>query len=288
MKKKLKILAFCLAVVAFAAFFAGCGFLDDLKASQAVFSEDRKTITYQGQLYKKLPENSNIFVTGSYYSHINDVFLTEHDIPVLLSSFFSENCSYNKERDLFSLYEGYSEFYDVEYSAFVTYCNEKDYDRYLEAINNGVLDHIGVSYSVVDEDYNYSYPLVPLSDDLSAEIMAHIEDSSKMSTDLYQNLMEDYYVESLQDCLYKCDKEGLLAETLYNSDIYRNTETEKLYLVNTYNETAVELSASAYSQMKDEFFYGVYPEWDTYEDTDSFDEIGIIGSADGEDVVFVN
>lgn len=274
MKKKLKISAFCLAIIAFAAFFAGCGFLDDLRASQAVFSEDRKTITYQGQLYKQLPVNSNIFVTGSYYSRVNDVFLTEHDIPVLLSGFFSENCSYNKERDLFSLYEGYSEFYDVEYSAYVTYCNEKDYDRYLEAINNGVLDHIGVSYSVVDEDYNYSYPLVPLSDELSAEIMAHIEDSSKMSTDLYKSLMEEDFVESLQDYLYKCDKEGLLAETLY-SDIYRNTETEKLYLVNTYNETAVELSASAYSQMKDEFFYGVYPEWNDTEEEDI-----VIGSAD--------
>lgn len=275
MKKKLRILAFCLAVIAFAAFFAGCGFLDDLKASQAVFSEDRKTITYQGQLYKQLPVNSNIFVTGSYYSHINDVFLTEHDIPVLLSSFFSENCSYNKERDLFSLYEGYSEFYDVEYSAYVTYCNEKDYDRYLEAINNGVLDHIGVSYSVVDEDYNYSYPLVPLSRELSDEIKAHIEKPSKMNNELYLKIVEDYNAESLQDYLYKCDKEGLLAETLYNWDIYRNTETEKLYFVNTLTEVAVELSDSAYSQMKDEYFYGVYPEWDDAEEEDI-----VIGSAD--------
>lgn len=285
MKRKLRILALCLAAFAFAALFAGCELIDDMRASHAVLSEDRKTITYQGQLYKQLPDNSNIFVTGTYHTDSADVILSEHDVPVLLSYVYGESFIYNADKDIFSVMTndlGFNDFLSFElYGSgasdydYIDYCNAKDYDKYVEAIDNGVLDYIGVSYSVVDEDYNYSYPLIPLSQELSNEILSHIQFPTKMSNDIYLSLFENNYVESLQNCLYKCDKEGLLAEDLYDWDIYRNPDSKEIYLVNNLTEVAVELSDSFYSQMKEEYFYGIYPEWAEIEEEDI-----VIGSAD--------
>lgn len=301
MKKTIKIIALCLSIVALTALFAGCDYLDDMKANHAIISEDKETISFNGETYKRLPENAKLYCNNNlYYYGAESVVVTDEDIPVLLSDMYCYSSDYNAINDIFCIYDVsvieevkediiyYSSTCYTDFSSTTYYCNEKDYDKYISVIENGVLDRVGFEYEIETEDYYYYYTLEVASKEVSDEILGHITNPEKMTSEVFDDkVSKDYNMEYLQYYPYKCDSEGLLAEQFDNYDIARDSEGNA-YLINYLTEKAVKLSDNAAKALKDEYFYSYYQDYDYddfyYEDDDS---VGIIGGADGETEIFV-
>lgn len=293
MKKTIKIIALCLSIVALTALFAGCDYLDDMKANHAIISEDKETISFNGETYKRLPDGATFYCTYNYGFFDSEVVVTDGDVPVLLSDTFCYYSEYDNVKDIFLVYIDAGTTEDSFYSTYyvgdgVYYCNEKDYDKYIKAIEEGVLDRIGFEYEIGTEDYYYYYTLEVASKEVSDEILGYITNPEKMTSEVFDDkVSKDYNMEYLQDYPYKCDSEGLLAEQFDNYDIARDSEGNA-YLINYLTEKAVKLSDDTAKELKDEYFYGDYQDYDYddfyYEDDDS---VGIIGGADGETEIFV-
>ncbi len=300
MKRTIKITALCLSIVALTALFAGCDYLDEMKANHAVLSEDKSTISFKGETYKRLPETANLYSSYDYNNH--SVTVTDSNVPVLLKNIYGYYTEYREEKDIFYVvFNSYNDMFNAYfdsnaevYSSLINtvenyYCNEKDFDKYVNAIENSVLDHIGFEYQVEDivdgYYYNYYYTLDVANSEVSSEILGYITNPEKMSSELFDEMTEDYSLECLMNMMYKCDADGVLAEILDGYDIQRDSKGNA-YLFNYTAEKAVKLSGTVSAELKDIYFYGDYIYSDWYDD-DS--DLGIIGSADGEtEMIVVN
>ena len=282
MKKTTKIIALCLCLALFGVLFAGCDMLDELKANQAFLSDDKSTITYNGNTYKKLPNDAFLYLNFGYY-HGNEINITDNDVPVLLSNSYKYYSQYEQTKDIFIIYPGYESLYipfssNYAYGECEYYCNEKDYDKYISAIEKNELNYIGFEYDIEYEDYNFYTTLEAGTKELSDEILAHIANPEKMSNELYLQVEADYDFDCLMYCMYKCDSEGLIAETLDGYDVKRNSDGDA-YLMDHESQKAVKLSDKTTSQLKDVYFYGSYQDYE-----DIYGEfLGIIGSDDGNE-----
>jgi len=299
MKKSIKIIALCLSLTLFGVLFAGCDMLDQMKANHAILSEDKETISFRGETYKRLSTDVNLYYTYYYGNELGKISVTDEDVPVLLSDTYCYYSQYDKTKDIFRVDISQepesthrTEFFYIESYAYsyvidtVYFCNEKDYDTYTTAIENNVLDRIGFEYEKETEVYNYYYTLEVASQEISSEILGYVKAPEKLSKDLFDEKVEDYSLECLMSSLFKCDSEGLLAEPLDGYDIQRDSEGNA-YLMNYITETAVKLSDETAKALKDKYFYGDYPYSDNIEHYEFEDSIGIIGSADGETDIVV-
>lgn len=263
MKKTIKIVALSLSLLALTVLFTGCDALDEMQANHALLSEDRKTISFKGETYKLLSDADNIFTSEFYgYPETNIITVTDEDVPVLLSNVMSHTSEYDKLRDIitvsynfdinsFDLLYGFS----YEYSGYGVYCNEKDYEMYTDVIENATLDRIGFQYER-RIDGNYDVALDVGSEALSKEIFWHINNSEKMTKDIFEECYYEY--ETIMYGISKCDSEGILCEILDGYDIYKDYEGNA-YLLNYTIEKGVKLSDSAASELKKEYFYGYDP-----------------------------
>lgn len=276
MMKLVKIMALCLLVAAFGMIFTGCDMLDEMRANQALLSEDKETLTFRGETYKRLPDDAGIYVSSSYNEKFGNIMVTDEDVPVLLSTSFYYTSDYDAQRDIFSVFtednlivdEALQSYYSY---AYFYYCNLKDYDKYVAAIKNNALDYIGIEYSVSTEE-DWYYTLDTLSKEASDEIMDYIKNSEKMTYETYKEISYKFfeYNDTLQGSLYKCDADGLTAQCL---DDFGVTKTDKgdIYLTNFSSEKSVKLSDETAKEFKDVHFYGDY----TYTSDDVY-----IGGAD--------
>ena len=293
MKKSIKIIALCLSILALTVFFAGCDMLDEMKANHAILSDDRETLSFNGKTYKRLPEGTNLYYSSYYGNAFDRINVTDKDVPVLLSNAYRHSSQYDETRDIFriSIFEGpenYSQdyFYSYVYSSDAApsfYCNEKDYNRYVNAIESGVMDRIGFEYETETEYFYYYYKLDVASQEVSDEILGYIKNPEKLTNEAHEEIAENYNSDCLQCSLYKCDSEGFLAEPLDGYDILRFPEGDA-YLVNYLTETAVKLSDKTAEALEDKYFYGDYQFTDYYEDDGS---VEIIGGADGKTDIVV-
>lgn len=85
MKKVIKTVLVLLAVVGMLLCLCGCTGLENMRKNQA-FSRENGEILWNGAVYKALPESEYLFVDTGYFD--DTVYLTEPDVPVLLSVFF--------------------------------------------------------------------------------------------------------------------------------------------------------------------------------------------------------
>lgn len=133
MKKVIKTVLVLLAVVGMLLCLCGCTGLENMRKNQA-FSGENGEILWNGAVYKALPESEYLFVdTGDFD---DTVYLTEPDVPVLLSV-FSEMWLYPSGDNTF-LEEPESGIY---------YCREDQYENMLSRIQGGfILDVVCYSY----------------------------------------------------------------------------------------------------------------------------------------------
>lgn len=293
MKRTFKIIALCLALAAFAAFFAGCDMIDEMRAQHALLSEDKETIRYNGNTYKKLPDGAEIYCGSSYGDIYGNIAVTDEDVPVLLSNAMCHSSDYDIGNDIFSLYfmhyavgeNLFNGSYALDYDDVSYYCNEKDYDKYVEAIENNAMEFIGIEYQV-NEEYDWYYTLEALSEETSKEILTHIQNPEKMSEDTYSDIYYgSEYHDSVQGYLYKCDSEGIVAQCLDNYSIARD-EQGNVYLADNVTEKAVKLSDKASEECdNDKYFFGegYYYLYDTW----SEEYVDVIGGADEDTDIVV-
>lgn len=95
----------------------GCSGLEQMRKQQA-FMGDNGEIIWNGSVYQKLPHNDAIYIDTSYD---DVVYLTQKDVPVLLSVFAMEQM-------LFSGKDGIL----LEAEAGTYYCREDQYERALQ------------------------------------------------------------------------------------------------------------------------------------------------------------
>lgn len=264
MKKSIKIVALLLCIGIMGVLFCGCDYLDQQKASHGILSEDKQTITFRGNTYKYLEGGENIYIPYIFnYSYVysNDVTVTDADVPVLVKDAYSYYTSYNEYCDIFSVEISENttdDLYNTYYTSY--FCNEKDYEKYSQALANNKLDRIGVEfYKIIDNDNGYKeyYNMEVLSESASNEILSLIGDPYKLNSENYDEIMDRYDSVGLQNALYKCDADAILAENCWDFDVYRDSEGN-VYLVNYTVETAAKLSQATAEEFVDKFFYTDY------------------------------
>ncbi len=180
MKKILKISTLALVIVIMCMSFCGCAELDDMKESHAVWTEkgNKDSITYNGKTYKLL-ENNELHDPQYNQNWDNTIYVTEPDVPVLLSTDFGIDLQLSADGSIISGYifddyktevqnpyglPFYSE-YGLSYvdgnGKMVYYCEESKFDEISKKIEAGI-NYTGYGYEYwtyngEDEPYHYTY-----------------------------------------------------------------------------------------------------------------------------------
>lgn len=274
MKKTFKLIALCLSLFALTVLFTGCDAIDEMKADHAILSGDGNKITFRGETYKKLPHGAELYTSDIYGEKFENIAVTDYDVPVLLANRLSYTNQYDEINDLFVLYSSDFEFYDTNYSAITYYCNQKDYQKYANAIENGVLDRIGFQYEIYDNDQDsFFYKLEVASENLSSEILDYINNPEKLTKDAYEEINSSN-IEYLRFGMLKCDSEGIITESLDSYDIFMYNG--KAYLVIYADEVAVRLSDETAAKLKDQYFYNQDTSFEIISSTDDEANLNVI------------
>lgn len=145
MKKHLKRGFVLLLIVVQLFCLCGCRALEEMRQNQVSANEDG-SITWKGTVYKALPRCEHLWIETGY----DAVYVTEPDVPVLLSPIFTE-------KELYVSVEG--DFLVEEQEAWedwIYYCPASQYDALCKRITEPfVTDKICYTYDVYDDDYEY-------------------------------------------------------------------------------------------------------------------------------------
>ena len=158
MKNSFRIIAVLLAVLLISVMFCSCEWLDEKKASRAVYSDDYMEITYQDNVYRLILAGNYSFIADYDYGW-NSPYVTTKDVPLLLTDSFGDSMSVMNNGTVLSIYaelNKYSEDFrkkeDEPGRAYgsVYYVRSDKYDELKDAVDNAVLDHYYFEYW----DYN--------------------------------------------------------------------------------------------------------------------------------------
>ena len=190
MKKFIRtaVLIFALTVLCFS--LSACHALDETKKAQA-FKNDDGTVLYDGKIYKALPDSPELSALS--YALASDrgnmVFLTDRDVPVLLSAFFGEDAFTDKDKKI--IFTGY--LTDGSSNS-LKFCREDLYDTLIEEIKNPVytkyvmkLDTSWLGYLYGEIDIPDSIPLTDAEVAAIEEVIA-LNDTVQVSSDRYSYL----------------------------------------------------------------------------------------------------
>jgi len=203
MKKTVKGVALIIAVIIFCFSLCGCVDIDDMKKSQAFITDTG--VVFNGNEYYPLPESDRMqFFTTEY----NPVYITEKDVPVLLSSFMGSECILSDDGKFL-----YSE------SETIRYCRSDVYESVLSRINSGYV-HEGYFYSYYDFK-NDKAKYYRLTEKDEAAIKALITSTTPEKLPDVADIDYDYYIE-----LNSCSDDMIFWEYAYEFYI----KGEKYYL----------------------------------------------------------
>ncbi len=126
MKRYIRITAFILSALLLCSVFTGCDMLDEMRRSHAVKNE-KDNIILNGNEYKYVPFASLTSLFNFEIIETRDIYVTEPDVPVLLSEGFYENFGDVSEDGKYICI--YDENYDTVY-----YCLIEEYDKLTERL----------------------------------------------------------------------------------------------------------------------------------------------------------
>ncbi len=126
MKKLIRISALILSVLLLCSVFTGCNRLHEMRQAHATKKEDGN-IVLNGNEYKYVPFASRTSLFNFDLVPSSDIYVTEPDVPVLLSENFYENSGAVSEDGKY-LY-----IYNVDYNS-VPYCRADEYDNLIERL----------------------------------------------------------------------------------------------------------------------------------------------------------
>lgn len=122
----------------------GCNALDEMRSNQ-IFARQSGEIIWNSTVYKALPYNEYLYVEAGY----EPIYLTEEDVPVLLSPVFYQQIFYASADGRFLMNLESENSY---------YCNAADYDALCARLEAPFeADILCYRYSMFDEDtYDYT------------------------------------------------------------------------------------------------------------------------------------
>lgn len=167
----------------------GCQALEDMRAAQAVYQEDG-SILWNGQVYRMLGDTASrgdIYIVGDN----QNVYVTQKDVPVLLSEFFGEPYDVCADGTLLESYT-----WDGGY---IMYCREDVYDATAEYLKNGFqLDTYFYSYYDEETYDGNNYYLTEYQTNAVNDVLANVIPAP----------LETYEDEAIWDSLYLngCDE----------------------------------------------------------------------------------
>lgn len=255
MKKAIKLLSVIAIIGLLGMFFCGCDMLDEMKSLHGTISQDRQTVSFKGEIFKRLPDDIPYYFNSSYYNSIN---ITDEDVPVLLSEDYSYESYYdglngilavNNRADYIGMRGIYyvsssTQYYAGSTNGFSFYCSDENYEEYSQFKTEDA-DRIGF------DDYNEDYNTCVLSSVTSQEIFDIIEKGNVMSSKDYEEVM-DNWADSIY-AIYKCNKSMTLRGAIDGYELHMN-EYNEVYLVNYITETALKLSDKASEEIIKEYF----------------------------------
>lgn len=227
MKKCRRVVAL-LAVLMLCFSLCGCAQLDHMRANHAVWQEDG-SILWDGNVYRKVEGFSEKL--GIMYMPMS-VYVTEEDVPVLLSEMFGTNIDVSHD-GMFLVQH--------HWDGIALYCREDKYeemDSYLQ--NETVIDQYFYTYMSANYETEYYY----LKED-HVELINRLiltEEPYELEDDFYMTLEDGEYVVSVEGC----DEKHVFTEG-YLFDIV--SRTEGYYIVTEDHVYAVPSSCDAIFDM---------------------------------------
>ena len=240
MKKVFKISALLLVIFLLTVSLCSCRSLETAKTNQAFYRDNfRSEVILRDNIYQKIHLGNLSFIdTGNYGLQDNGCFVTEKDVPVLLSSWYGERYSISKDESVLSIYGEY-------------YVREDRYEAVKDAADSAVLDHYYISY-YPDSYYSGRY------DDIA---------SKHYDTDTVSNILLD---QDVTDAINKAlatddsDKVQLTQDQLYSVEALMIERCDKDMIVTTSDNDLVLLrdGESFYVSGDNDYWadsYSVYP-----------------------------
>lgn len=252
MKRIIKILTAVALIGILCMLFTGCDMLDEMKANHAIMSDDMQKISFRGDTYLKLPDGTPPYVSPNYEA----IFTTKADVPVLLSEDFGYYTDYDPLRCLLKVNSPTDYNYDdpvtIDHYGYMSsgqeylyYCSEETYDKYIDILEQNEADRIGFF------DYGETYYTAVLSSKTSQEIIDLMTSAKGMTTEIYEEALSKEY-DGIYE-LYRCDKEILLREDLYNF-AFSISANREVYFLNNTNGTGAKLSDDAAEDITDDYY----------------------------------
>lgn len=199
MKKARKILALIALCAMLCCVLCSCNKLDSLKARQAFWNGNDNwfsDINYNGQVYKKIPQastiNTNVIETS------NMVYITEPDVPVLLSGPYGE-CGYTDFDNRII------ERYTASSNSPIYYCRVDIYDDVYKSLKESDFSYYCAHKFEYNDDINeYEGETVLLDRDAAQAIDNTLNTAKGKKCHEYTDYMLS---------IDKCDKYGLFCDT---------------------------------------------------------------------------
>lgn len=227
MKKFIRtaILVFALTVLCFS--LSGCHALDTARNAQAFLNDDG-TILYDGKIYKPLPAGSEYaeltYSLISSYIENNTVYITEKDVPVLLSGIVGTSAHIDKDKKIIC-----ANYVIDNSSDSRNYCREDIYDNFVEEIKNPNYTKYSMQLDTSFLALIYDDIDIPESIDLKDYEIAAINEIIALGDTVKDPYSVNTYEGTYAD-IYRSTEDGLISEkycTLSrNDDLYYITVYE--------------------------------------------------------------
>ena len=227
MKKFIRtaILVFALTVLCFS--LSGCHALDTARNAQAFLNDDG-TILYDGKIYKPLPAGSEYaeltYSLISSYIENNTVYITEKDVPVLLSGIVGTSAHIDKDKKIIC-----ANYVIDNSSDSRNYCREDIYDNFVEEIKNPNYTKYSMQLNTSFLALIYDDIDIPESIDLKDYEIAAINEIIALGDTVKNPYSVDTHEGTYAD-IYRSTEDGLISENYCtisrNDDLYYITVYE--------------------------------------------------------------
>ena len=194
-KRSFRVISLVLSLIFLCSVFTGCNALDDMKQAQA-FQDEDDNIILNGCKYKPIPIRKMSFLLNFDLVETKYIYITEHDVPVLLS----ENLYITKGNVTTN-----GKYLYVE--RFGYYCREDDYQDFSERLDNGfVPDVLAAPYSYYDKEIGEMvYGNYLLTEEEANAVKTVIETMKSVEVDDYRPFQADEHCdvyESSDDLIF--------------------------------------------------------------------------------------
>lgn len=194
----------------------GCSELEQMRAEHAVWQEDG-SILWNGAVYRELELNDSNRELDFAYDYVT-IYVTEPDVPVLLSEMFGDGMDVCANGTLIKFYD-----YRNDYR-YKLYCREDAYDEMVNKLENGVNMNTYLYY-YWDYDRQESVPYY-LTEEQSYAIHTVLTTVIPVPIEDFSELIEDELY------LYICDD-----SRLFEQDTGKWLSiTESRYCISLYDE----------------------------------------------------